>query len=168
VTLSTVSFGTDVHLKYDGESVVTFFPSGHTGGGVVDDDAMHAAALGMTPIEHRLHHELAHHFVGIAVFDGGFSPVLWKAAHRDGDEPPVDVVRSDYDASAAEEWFVTALQYHSRGCSTEYGALVDIQGFDVDVAALSNIFRAVFDTARMCDVAISIEPDALRKATRRR
>jgi hypothetical protein len=47
-----------------------------------------------------------------------------------------------------EEWLVTALQYHARGQTADYGALVNLQGAGADVAQVARDFALLFDVVR--------------------
>lgn len=134
-------------------TVVTFFSGSdaYTGGTVAPDDGTHASRLGMTPLEHRLHHELAHHFIGITCAKLPYSPTLRKAAGLSVVHPTHSglALQEAFGAGDShEEWYVTALQYFARGRSADHGALVNMQGCGNDVRALTDLFSAVFECVR--------------------
>jgi hypothetical protein len=121
---------------------VTRYPDGtHSGCGVVEADRFHARLLGLTPEEHRLQHELAHHLVGALYSRGaaGGCPIIYRDAHGvPQPQPEADIL----------EWRITALQYHSRGRRYDegrIGALIDIEKAGADpyeLAALLGVLMA--------------------------
>jgi hypothetical protein len=145
-------------MDYDGTTVVTRFADGmKTGGGCVPEDSFHAPRLGMTPEEHRLHHELAHHLVGIAVFGAEHSPVLWRAAHSTP-QPEGD--------AGLEEWIVTAVQYASMGRpihDTRHHpatALAEMEIRGADPFRVARHLRALFEAGRSGaaeEITVSLE-----------
>jgi hypothetical protein len=136
-------------LTYDGETVITRYPDEtFTGGPVVEQDHEHAALLGITPVEHRLVHEVGHHLIARALSNGEFGcPILWAAAHN-----------VEMPANASEiERSVTAVTYaafnkpmHHFG---DYLALAGLQQAGVNVPDLAAQLRWVLSTAQM-DVAL--------------
>lgn len=118
----------------------TIYPDGtHSGCWPHSDDAFHGMRLGLTPEEHRLHHELAHHLLGFALGNENGSGVVWRDAHQE---------TQPERKAELEEWMTTALQYLSLGKSADFGALVDIQGYGIDVRLLSQRLRALMDLAQ--------------------
>lgn len=83
----------------------------------VPDDAFHADALGITPAQHRLAHELAHHIVGMRVLGWSSSPIVWRDAHHEPQPDP------DPDN---EEWLVTGVTYLAWGKTYDPGVEMDL------------------------------------------
>lgn len=80
------------------------------------DDCYHASLLGITPGQHRLLHELAHHVIGL-VYGHKTCPIVWADAHH-----------MDMPEDAQElEWIITAISYFClekpMRHSHEWGAL---------------------------------------------
>jgi len=141
--------------------VLTRYPDGSwSGGAVVDDDAFHARLLGLTPIEHRLAHELAHHVVALAEQDATFvageepeggqgCPIIRADAHGWPQAPDAHV----------REWRISAFTYYALGRGMrdagEWGALIDLQRAGVDLPALAAWYRWLFD-ARAFGVEIRV------------
>jgi hypothetical protein len=119
------------------KTVITRFPGDHwTGGPIVPEDDFHAANLGITMLEHRLLHEMAHHLVYRALH-GEPCPILWAAAHK-----------LAMPSNAKElEWLYTAASYWAYGVQLEtvrdYGALMDLQRLGVDLGLLGRRLRWV-------------------------
>lgn len=132
-----VSLSDSVALTFNVEErwVKTFYDKGRwSGGGVVPEDIYHGDRLGMLPIEHRYHHELAHHVVAfysrdVRHFVG--SPIVYRDAHH-FPQPKRE--------SELEEWKVTSFQYFCRGMVNDShfdpGAIQDLrnEGFQLDTA----------------------------------
>lgn len=97
-----------LRLEYEPATgtAITRYPRGRWSGcGPVPEDAMHAERLGISPGEHRLAHELAHHLVGFAAGNPlGSHVVLCDAFHIPQDED-----------GRIEEWHVTAVTYGAFG-----------------------------------------------------
>lgn len=133
-------------------TVVTTYPDGTwSGGAVVREDAHHAARLGLAPLEHRLHHELAHHVVAIArrATLGGGCPIIWRSAHGHPQGPE----------AATDEWVITAFQYAAAWkelpTPEHYGALIDLRRSGVRIGALAERFRWLLDArAHAATVAV--------------
>lgn len=126
-------------IKFDGKETFTTFDNGHwTGGGVVPEDFFHAEKLGITPEEHRLQHELAHHVIGLMFYGKPYSEVLWSAAH--------ETRLPDY--ANEEEWLVTALQYRmfDKTGPEERNDLAAIQFINsrVDINEITDTLRIWF------------------------
>ena len=125
---------------------ITYYPAAlalegprWSGSTPVPDDATHAAALGITPEQHRLAHELGHHLVGLEFYRDEYgSPIVYRDAHGLS-QPPRE--------SELEEWMVTALTYHAFGKNADYGALIDLQGGGVNVTELCAQFRWLMGAA---------------------
>jgi hypothetical protein len=97
------SWDTGTSLYYDPKekTVYTYFLDGtRTGGAVVPEDTEHADLLGITPLQHRLLHELAHSMIAKAL---GYRecPILMASAHN---EPMPDHANE-------LEWFFTVISY---------------------------------------------------------
>lgn len=89
-----------------GTATTRYDDGGWSGCPVVEDDFLHAHALGITPQRHRLEHELLHHLVGIHVFGLPSSGVIYRDAHGEPQEE---------QQAKREEWLVTALTYALHG-----------------------------------------------------
>jgi hypothetical protein len=114
-------------------TVTTRYPDGSwTGGPAVPDDTEHAARLRLTPLGHRVAHELAHHLIA-DVLDPTQQgcPILWAAAHG----------RPMPDDAALREWWVTAMTYLAFGreqrSPRDWGAFIDLSARGVAVMVLS-------------------------------
>lgn len=124
-------------LTYDtgtGEAITHYHESDRWSGcKPVPEDSYHGCKLGISPGEHRLSHELAHHLLGHAYYrsDNG-SPVIFRDAHALPQTQP---------DSELEEWMVTALTYYVYGKSYDRGALMDLEYGGVDVPALAEHAR---------------------------
>jgi hypothetical protein len=102
----------DFVLTYDpetGRTVTTYDDLRWSGCDPVPEDALHAGRLGITPGEHRLAHELAHHIVGFAGGYVGSRVIRW-----DAHEIPQDWHAGGYE-SEIEEWHTTAVVYAALG-----------------------------------------------------
>jgi hypothetical protein len=87
----------------------------------VDGDEYHAPRLGISPQDHRLLHELAHHMIGAHCFQKrSGSPVIWRDAHGIPQPPGVS------GPAEIEEWYVTALSYYLCGREPDWGAILDM------------------------------------------
>jgi hypothetical protein len=132
-------------LTYNGETVVTRYPDEtFTGGPVVPEDSEHAALLGITPIEHRLVHEVGHHLLSRSLSGGEYGcPILWAAAHNV--EMPGNADRL--------EFYITALSYFAvRGKmrqSVDAKALVQLLEVDVDLMQMARELRWCLEAARL-------------------
>ena len=132
MTLLTVRFSDSERLVYNSDTVFTWFGQHYkTGGPEADGDAFHARNLGITPMEHRLLHELAHHLVARAL---GYPtcPILHAAAFGNPMPPGADLL----------EWYYTAVSYFTfrrppHGTPDDYGALADLTRKKVDLGKLS-------------------------------
>ena len=75
-----------VRLVFNPEdgSAITYYGDGRWSGcAPVPDDEYHAAVLVVTPAEHRLMHELAHHLVGFAFYGSIYgSPIIYRDAQH--------------------------------------------------------------------------------------
>jgi len=146
-------------------TVLTHYPDHtRTGGEVVEEDALHAEALGLSPLEHRLLHELAHHVVALerGVTDGEHGCwILWRSAHG----------LPQREEAGTDEWYVTAVSYAAYAAQLpsagHYGALMDLQALGIHVPTLCRRLRWLMDAARLGVpevVVMAQAPRALRMA----
>ena len=99
------------HEPETGQTVTFYRDDIWSGCGVVEDDHEHAAALLITPQQHRLAHELGHHLIGLHYYRDPYgSPVVWRDAHG---IPQTEggLVKPDWSEADREEWMTTALTY---------------------------------------------------------
>jgi hypothetical protein len=102
----------------DTGEAVTHYPDGLLSGvGLpAEHDQYHGNLLGLTPGEHHLHHELAHHLVGeLSPWPGGDDALAYGGC-------PIARLSAtgghvDPEWARDREWLITAVQYGSRGLS---------------------------------------------------
>jgi len=154
--MATAYVWSGFRLVYDGTTgaVHTHYPDGTVSGcGPVPEDAEHGALLGLTPGEHRLAHEMAHHLCALASGVGDDRqgcPIVRADALRQPMPPDADTL----------EHRITAFTYYALDCqhrhAHEFGALADLHRMDVDLPALAARFRWLFAAsayAKRVDVA---------------
>lgn len=132
------------HNRDTGHTITRYPEFRWSGSDIVEDDAYHAARLGITPARHRLVHELLHHVVGFALGYAGSQVVRDDAHHVPQQQPQAD----------DEEWKTTALTYHvyDRMCQSDapgnyYIALHTLREGGADVDALRRYVRWLIDAA---------------------
>lgn len=126
-------------LEHDaaiGSAITRYEGRRWTGSAPVPEDTWHGARLGLTPGQHRLAHELAHHLIGLYYYrDPDGSPVLWRDAYHVPQEAG-GWVKADWSEADREEWLVTAITYRARGKEHDGGAILALEERGVDTAAL--------------------------------
>lgn len=103
------------YSELTGTTTTVYRDGGYTACPVVDDDTIHANALGITPQHHRFIHEFTHHVVGDRIYKKDSSPILYRQAHgipHDDYDYPIGSGRGGW---REEEWLVSALTYHLFG-----------------------------------------------------
>lgn len=118
-----------------GECYTIYRDGTKSGCGVVDDDHHHASLLGISPEEHRLQHELAHHIVGVMLYGFRGSPVVWRDA-QGIDQAEGGHYKAGWTEAEREEWVCNLIQYKSRNKAYDTGAEQHAiaHGMDVDQA----------------------------------
>lgn len=141
----------------------TAYPDGKTSGvGVLEDDRMHANALGVTPEYHRLQHELGHHLIGTHFYRSAVgSPVLWRDAHGIG-QTAGGYAKPGWSEAEREEWLVNFLQYASLSETAPHsdGALEMLMNAGIDVASLCADLATLVDVASFGAVDVTFPAPA--------
>ena len=130
-----------------------------SGCGVVPEDHEHAAALGITPAQHRLVHELGHHLVGLHYYaDPNGSPIVYRDAHNIPQEAG-GMVKPDWSEADREEWMTTALTYmaytgpksgmrvHYKPAEYDVWAIKELESCGADPWGLARRLRWLMDAA---------------------
>lgn len=118
-----------------------------TGGPVIVEDYEHANRLQITPLAHRLAHELTHHLVAQARnlpdADRFGCRILWRAAHGHPQVQP---------EANTDEWYITAVTYllfdANPPTPEHHGALVDLAK-QCDLARFAKYARWAFDLSQV-------------------
>lgn len=133
------SHSTPSHWVVDlaASSIRTVFPGERwTGGPAGDEDAEHAARLGITPFTHHVAHELTHTLVARAL-GRAECPILWASAHGLPMPMQADVYEWQYEAVVYYAMLTTPRE------GRDFGALIDLVNGGVDVGQVARHLRAL-------------------------
>lgn len=133
--------GFSLVLDRDAGTVATVYACGRASvTGIGADDVFHAERLGLTPLQHRMAHELAHHLVGLAMGRGTLGTgceIVWSDAH--GRPLPADAGALEHAYTAATYAFIGAPHRPAHG--HEYAKLGELHDAGVDLAVLAGRYR---------------------------
>lgn len=128
---------------------LTLYPKdgGYSACPVVEDDYIHAQELGISPIRHRLAHEIWHHLIGIIVYNAQSSPVIYRDSH--GMNHPSAKAGWNHNW-IEEEWLVTAMSHAMYGDSNrDHGAVEWLKNDrDINVEGMLQIGRELIEGDR--------------------
>ena len=135
------------HEPETGQTFTFYRDDVWSGCGVVPEDHEHAAALGITPQQHRLAHELAHHLVGLHYYGDPYgSPVVWRDAHGTPQEEG-GMVKPDWSEADREEWLVNGLVYLAYEKPHDVWAVKELETKAGSAWALARRLRWLMDAA---------------------
>lgn len=141
----------------------TFYRDGTKSGcGVVPEDSYHGERLDLTPEQHRLQHELAHHLVGYALYGFDGSPVVWRDA-QGVDQLEGGEFKPGWTEAAREEWVCNGIQYLSRDRDYEDGKAIahaEESGVDVQKVAehLALLMSYAISMAKLGNAEVRVDP----------
>ena len=140
--------GFDMVHYADTGLTVTWYPGAMTSGcEPVPDDAIHAAALGITSAQHRLVHELGHHLVGLHYYaDPNGSPIVYRDAHGIP-QSEGGMVKPDWSEADREEWMVNGLVYLAYEKPHDVWAIKELESNAGSAWALARRLRWLMDAA---------------------
>ena len=140
--------GFDMVHYADTGLTVTWYPGAMASGcEPVPDDKIHATALGITPGQHRLVHELGHHLIGLHYYqDPNGSPIVYRDAHGIPQEAG-GMVKPDWSEADKEEWLVNGLVYLAYEKPHDVWAVKELEAKAGSAWALARRLRWLMDAA---------------------